>query len=240
MKLGNLVEFHISTNDAGSSLSFYKLMGFSEIAYGKKPFKWIVLSDGNLNIVLGESEFSGLVYYAGDMQKKASEIEGKGIEYVNKDMQLGDTWYKVVKDPNDFLISLVEDDPAYFKEIEKNDYESRGKFTEISILSKKIKDSEEFWKKFGFEINNKKGDAENPGVSLRDGEMGIGLYTKESCSHYFESPAITFSDKKMPAIIKDLKDNGLKFQEELKDDEGKLTGAIALSPEGQAFFLFST
>ena len=177
MKLGNQVEFHISTNDAGSSISFYKLMGFREIAYSKKPFKWVVLSDGNLNIFLGESEFSGLVYYAGDMQDKVSEIEGKGIEYVNQDMQLGDTWYKVVKDPNDFLISLVEDDPEYFKEIEKNDYEPRGRFSEISILSKKIKDSEEFWKKFGFEIKENKSDDGNAGISLRDGEMGIRLYT---------------------------------------------------------------
>jgi hypothetical protein len=238
MKLGNLFQLHISTNDAGSSISFYKLMGFTQLASIKKPFKQVVMSDGRLNILLAEDDFYGLEYYAEDMQEKAAEIEGKGIDYVNVDLQLGDTWYKVVKDPNDFLIGLVAEAPEYFNEIKNNDFEPRGSFREISILSEKKKESVEFWEKFGFEKKNDNG-AEGKGISLSDGKMGIGFYTRGSCSHYFEGPAIKLVDKNMQKIINDLKEAGLKFQEELKDNNGKLSGAIALSPEGQAFFLFS-
>jgi len=239
MKLGSLVQFHISTSDVARSISFYKLMGFQELAYSKKPYKWMVLSDGNLNIIFAEDEFEGLEYYDENMQEKMSEIEGQGIEYENKDMRLGDTWYKVVKDPNDFLIALVEDRPKYFSEASKNDYEPRGRFTEISIHSDKIKESVEFWQKFGYEITHDKREAENPGVSLSDGSMGIGLYSRGYFNHYFQGPAITFRDENMPAVIQNLKDDGLQFQEELKDDDGNLSGAVALSPEGQTFFLFS-
>ncbi len=239
MKLGSLVQFHISTNDAARSISFYKLMGFKELAYSKKPFKWVALSDGNLNLIFAEDEFAGLEYYAENMQKKVSEIEAQGIEYVNKDMQLGDTWYKVVKDPNGFLIALVEDRPKYFSEIAKNEYESRGIFTEISIHSDKIKESVEFWLKFGYEITQDNRDAEHPGVSMSDGSMGIGFYSRGYFKHYFQGPAITFRDKNMQAVIQGLKDDGLQFQEELKDKDGKVTGAVALSPEGQTFFLFT-
>ncbi len=239
MKLGNRAQFHISTNDVGRSISFYKLMGFKEIAYSKKPFKWVALSDGSLNILLAETEFYGLCYYSDDMQEKASEIEGKGIEYVNQNLQLGDTWYKVVRDPNDFLVSLIGEVPVYFDQAKVNEYEPRGTFYEIGILSDKIKESVKFWEKLGFEKSGKK---KNPGkqrVSMNDGSTRIGLYSRESSNHYFEGPALTFYDKKMSAIIQDLKDAGLEFQEELKDDKGKIINAVALSPEGQAFFLFT-
>jgi hypothetical protein len=43
----------------------------------------------------------------------------------------------------------------------------------------------------------------------------------------------------MHSIIQDLKDAGLEFQEEITDDNGKIINAVALSPEGQTFFLFT-
>lgn len=238
MNLGNLFQLHISTSDVGGSISFYKLMGFTELADSKKPYKWVLLSDGNFNILLAEDDFYGLEYYAEDMQEKAAEIEGKGIDYINLDLQLGSTWYRVVRDPNNFLVGLVADAPDYFNEIKNNEFEPRGSFTEISILSEKKKESVEFWKKFGFEKKDEN-DADRKSVCMSDGKMGIGFYTRGSSSHYFEGPAIKLVDKNMPEIIKDLKEAGLKFQEELNDNNGKLSGAIALSPEGQAFFLFN-
>lgn len=238
MKLGSFFQLHISTNDAASSISFYKLMGFTELASSKKPFKQVVMSDGNFNILLAEDDFYGLEYYAEDMKEKAAEIEGKGIDYVKVDLQLGETWYRVVKDPNDFLMGLVAEAPKYFDEIKNNEFEPRGNFAEISILSEKKKESVEFWEKFGFE-KKRENENEGKGVSLSDGKMGMGFYTRGSCSHYFEGPAIKLVDKNITKIIKDLKEAGLKFQEELEDNNGKLSGAIALSPEGQAFFLFN-
>ncbi len=239
MKLGNRAQFHISTSDVGRSISFYKLFGFKELAYSKKPFKWVALSDGNLNIFLAENEFYGLCYYSDDMQDKADEIEGQGIEYVNQDLQLGDTWYKVLKDPNDFMVSLIASVPEYFDEIDNNKFESRGKFYEISILSNKIKESVNFWEKLGFEKSDSKINVEKEGVYLNDGTIGIGLYSPGSREHYFEGPAFTFYDKEMHTIIQDLLDAGLEFQEELRDDSGRIINAVALSPEGQTFFLFT-
>ncbi len=239
MKLGGSSQFHISTNDVGSSMSFYKLMGFKELAFGKKPFKWVALSDGNLNILLAETEFYGLCYYSNEMQDKAAEIEGKGIEYVKKDLQLGDTWYKVVKDPNDFFVSLISEVPEYFNKVKNNEFEPRGRFSEIGIRSEKIKESIEFWKKLGFEKKENKSNEEEKKVSMNDGITGIGFYSPGSREHYFEAPALTFYDKKMHTIIQDLKEAGLKFQEEMRDDKGKIINAVALSPEGQAFFLFT-
>jgi predicted lactoylglutathione lyase len=239
MKLGDNSQFHISTNDVGSSISFYKLMGFKELEYSKKPFKWVALSDGNLNILLAETEFYGLCYYSKEMEKKAAEIEGKGIEYIKQDMQLGDTWYKVVKDPNDFLVSLIAEVPDYFNQVNNNEFEPRGRFSEIGIRSDKIKESVKFWEKLGFERKENKVNPEKKRVSVNDGKIGIAFYSPGSHKHYFEAPALTFYDKKMHMIIKDLKDAGLEFQEEMKDDNGKIINAVALSPEGQAFFLFT-
>jgi predicted lactoylglutathione lyase len=235
MKPGAFVQFHISTNDVGGSVSFYKLMGFKELANGKKPFRWVAVSDGNLNIFLSEEEFYGLGYFDKNMEEKASEIEGQGIEYVNKDLHMGDIWYKVVKDPNNFFIGLIEDTPEYLLNVNKNKYEPKGIFKEIGIVSDKIKESVEFWKKFGFKIKN---DSGKTSTSMRNGNMGIGLYKPGSSDHYFEGPALTFYDNNMPDIIRDLKDAGLDFQEEIKDNNGSLTGAVVLSPEGQTFFLF--
>jgi len=239
MKLSGKAEFQISTSDVGRSISFYKLMGFKELAYAKKPFKWVALSDGSLNILLAENEFYGLCYYSAEMEGKAAEIEGQGIEYVNRDLQQGDTWYRVVKDPNDFLISLVAELPKYFNEINKNEFEPRGKFYEIAIRSDKIKESVKFWEKLGFQKSDNQKNQKKQGVSLKDGTTRIGLYSPEGRSHYFEGPALTFYDKKMHSIIQDLKDAGLEFQEEITDDNGKIINAVALSPEGQTFFLFT-
>lgn len=239
MKLGNKAQFHISTSDVGRSISFYKLFGFKELAYSKKPFKWVALSDGSLNILLAEDEFSGLCYYSDDMQDKAAEIESRGIEYVNQNLQLGDTWHKVVKDPNGFLVSLISAVPGYFDEIIKNNFEPRGRFYEIGILSERINESVKFWEKLGFDKTDAMVNSEKEGVSLKDGTTGIGLYPPESIDHYFQGPALTYHDKGMHTIIQDLKDAGLEFQEEIKDESGKVTDAVALSPEGQTFFLFT-
>ncbi len=239
MKLSGRAEFQISTSDVGRSISFYKLMGFKELAYAKKPFKWVALSDGSLNILLAENEFYGLCCYSNEMEDKAAKIEGQGIEYVNRDLQKGETWYRVVKDPNDFLISLIAEVPKYFNEISKNEFEARGKFYEIAILSGKIKESVKFWQKLGFEKSDNKQNQKKQAVSLDDGITRIGLYPPGIRSHYFEGPALTFYDKNMHIVIQDLKDAGLEFQEEIKDDKGKIINAVALSPEGQTFFLFT-
>ena len=237
MTLGKNFQFQISTNDAGRSLSFYKLLGFQDIANGKKPFRWIFLSNGTLNIILAEEEFYGLTYFLEDMEEKVDEVKGKGIEFIRKDLKMDDRWYKVIKDPNDFLIAMVNDLPEYFTKINKYDFNPIGRFKEISLLSEKIKDSVEFWKKLGYEIQPDE-YAENSPISLNDGIMNIGLYSKNNNNHYFEAPAITLIDKNITEKIKELKEGGLKFQEELENKDG-ITGAIALSPEGQTFFLFN-
>jgi predicted lactoylglutathione lyase len=239
MNLGGRSQFHISTNDVGRSISFYELMGFKELADSKKPFKWVALSDGTLNILLAENEFYGLCFYSEEMEEKAAEIEGQGIEYVKQDMQLGDTWYKVVKDPNDFLVSLISEVPKYFNQVKISEFEPRGKFSEIGIRSDKINESVKFWEKLGFEKKENTINPEKKRVSMNDGTTGIAFYSPGSHEHYFEAPALTFYDKKMYAIIKDLKDAGLKFQEEMRDDNGTIVNAVALSPEGQTFFLFT-
>ena len=239
MKLGSKVQFHISTNDVGASVSFYKIIGFAEAAYGKKPFRWIMLADGELRLFLAENDFSGLSYHSDKMEEQVGEIRGKGIEFVKRDLKLGETWYKVVNDPNDFSIALVKDNQEYRVGKAREDFKPLGSFSEISILSKKIKESVEFWNKLGFKIIGRNGESDRTQVSLSDGNMGIGLYAKEECSHYFEAPAIKYISENMNKKIQELKDTGMEFQQEIKNDDGKVTDAILLSPEGQTFFLFS-
>ena len=59
MSLGQFLEFSVRTPDILESLAFYKALGFTELESGDIwSHKYVVVSDGILNIGLHDREFS--------------------------------------------------------------------------------------------------------------------------------------------------------------------------------------
>ncbi len=76
-------------------------------------------------------------------------------------------------------------------------------------------------------------------LAVEDGLMRIAFYLPGVLDYNFTGHAITYSSKTINQKIINLKSSGINFIKEVKDSTGKITDAVAISPEGQTFLFTS-
>ena len=68
--------------------------------------------------------------------------------------------------------------------------------------------------------------------------IAVAIYGTGASNHLFRNPSITYFEPDMADRISGLKQEGIKFVQELPDKEGIITNAILEAPEGTFIFLF--
>jgi hypothetical protein len=91
-----------------------------------------------------------------------------------------------------------------------------------------------WWQNVGFKVTTR----QKTWCTLDDGKMKIGLYEKGSCPHVFRNPSLTYFESDMAERIEQLRQRGIMFVQG-EGEIGMKGHAIAESPDGQYFFLFT-
>ena len=122
--IGRFLEFSVRTDDILESLSFYKLLGFSERETSDAwSHRYAVVSDGVLSIGLHEREFDSpaLTFVKPDLAKRARKMTDRGFEFSH--MQLGDEAFNELRfsDRDRHALMMLEARTFYGDEEDDND-----------------------------------------------------------------------------------------------------------------------
>ncbi len=236
-RLGDGFQITVGTNSIVKSFPFYEALGFTKVAKNAESYNWLLLTDGLIKLLLHQDKFTGVGYFADDMDKRAVEMKQNGFKFISYKLKLNQ-FYEVFKDKNDFYLSLIKQNVAEMYKPEGKSHSNCGKFREIRIISADIKTSAEYFTDLGFEITQ---DSSNSKyfIAVEDGLMRLAFYLPGTLAFDFSGHAITYSSKTINQKIINLKSRGINFIKEIKDSTGKITDAVAVSPEGQTFLFTS-
>jgi hypothetical protein len=228
MKFGHIafVTFY-STNTVATG-QFLGTLGFSTIASDDES---TLLTDGNLYFDLRRAEKNKtmLSYCVHDVTNAVEMAQNLEIDIVEKSPH-----HVIVREPNGLLILLAGPDVVSLRDFEKKPSSLCGTFYEASLETNDVDRSIVWWQNVGFKVTAHK----DTWCTLDDGKIMIGLYKKGNCPHLFRNPSLTYFEPDMGERIAELKKEGIQFLQEEKEI-GMKGHAIAESPDGQYFFLFS-
>lgn len=219
--------------------AFYTKLGFRKVDEGNAPHFWVMLSDGGLVLDLYEDAsgkgFGGVGYFSANGDKVIKALHAEGAPF-DLNYSFAKHGFEVLVTPNQLRISIARMHPEKLPELGEHSA-AAGRFYGLSLLSKDLVADETFWRKLGFE---QKAFGNNSCTVLSDGLLRIGLYKREACPHYFEGPTLTYFGRTVYQDLAALEQTGIKFHEKpMPGPGGRLDNAVLLSPEGQAFFLFT-
>jgi catechol 2,3-dioxygenase-like lactoylglutathione lyase family enzyme len=172
-KLSDVNAFTIATHDLEKSLSFYQLLGFSELWRSDFPFSLIMISDGAIQIMLrqGEEPYIALTYYVREMDKVIAGLEADGINFLQKPKESDMIKRYMIQSPDGVIISLVtfvdgftqppgptmlNTPPADFSNPEKYVNKTCGLFGEFAHPVDDLEKSISYWEKLGFKAHSQK------------------------------------------------------------------------------------
>jgi predicted lactoylglutathione lyase len=238
-RLGDKVLYTTGVKSLEKSEKFYAALGFLKVDEGNAPHFWAMYTDGGLILNLYEDAtgkgFSGVGYFSayGDAIIRALHAEGAPFDI---NYAFAKDGFEVLATPNQLRISVTRMSADQLPELGERTANA-GRFYGISLLSKNLQADEAFWRQLGF---TDKQFGNSSCVVLSDGLLRIGLYKREACPHYFEGPTLTYFGRTMYQDLAALERKGIKFHEKpMPGPGGRLDNAVLLSPEGQAFFLFT-
>jgi hypothetical protein len=236
-RLGDGFQITVGTNSIVSSFPFYETLGFTKVAKNAESYNWLLLTDGLIKLLLHQDKFTGIGYFADDMDKRALEMKSNGFKFISYKLKLNQ-FYEVFKDKNDLLVSLIQQNVNEMYKPEGKSHSNCGKFREIRIITENIESSVDYWTQVGFEVAQEN-NASKKVTAVEDGLMRIAFYQPGIMDFDFAGHAITYSSKTINQKIINLKSSGINFLKEVKDSSGKITDAVAVSPEGQTFLFTS-
>jgi catechol 2,3-dioxygenase-like lactoylglutathione lyase family enzyme len=245
-KLGDVSAITLTTPDLEQSLSFYQLLGFSEVGRNTFPFPWIQISDGSLLITLRKdhSPLASLTYYCKNQEQVINELEEMSIVFEIKPGPADFVKNYIFKSPDGLVIRIVSYVPGFtqptgptavnfaqedFFNPEKYPNPSCGIFGEFAHPVKDLQTSVEFWGKLGFDCLSRYA-MPYPWAIMSDGLSIVGLHQTND----FDYPVITYFAADQAQKIARLKEQGVI------DYTEKGRGSITLNtPEKQHINLFA-
>ncbi len=230
--LGRFLEFSIPTTDIIQSLGFYKLLGFQELETGDAwSHKYIVISDGELNIGLHDGKFEGpaLTFVHQDLARQARSMSDHGFDF--QYLKVGEDVFNELGflDSDKNMITMIEartfalaDDDA--------DNSLCGRWFEISLSVKDAMRAARFWAPLAPELLRLR---EEPTTHMRfnAAEMSLGL----SESIALNGPSLCFRCDDKDAVWTAIAQHGFTFKE-FPGFEGAFMALQA--PEGTMLYLF--
>jgi len=233
MKSGNAAQIAICVSRLEDSIPFYAALGFKKVDEDIQPNRWILITDGVIQILLSESpqQYTALYYISPDAPTRVAELVNQGLRPSALIDNLNEPYQALFFDPSRFGIMLIQHDTYFIPEGEV--LANCGRFGELSIPVTDLAFSINYWLRLGFECVYQ-AQQPYPIAIMSDEIIHIGLHQTNN----FTKPTLTYFSHQMPQIIQELKQEGLIFSQELLNNSGVVSNAVLHSREGQPFFLF--
>jgi predicted enzyme related to lactoylglutathione lyase/catechol 2,3-dioxygenase-like lactoylglutathione lyase family enzyme len=231
MKLGKSTILTLAVTDIGTSIAFYEKMGFSTLA--RNP-GGAIMADGQIRLSLQQGDFPSpaITYFTPEVSSVVHELKQAGIEPFHQEEESGTVMEAGLIDPNGQPVMVVqlEADPL----VPPMQKAKCGIFGEFSIPTRDIHSSLAFWEKLGY--NRIGGDDVKPypWAIASDDLFIIGFHQNPE----FTSPSLTYFARDMAERIKLVKDAGVEFISESRNDQDQVIQAFAKSPDGQLISMF--
>jgi len=228
MKPGNQVIITFYATIPHKTLGFCRLLGFKELV---KKNDVIILTDGIGLFEIKPSSINSTVitYLTGNAQEKKEM--GRNLELSVEEISENEFRFS---DLNGIYFAVREGKKEEYGEPEGKPISICGTFREVSVETNDRERSVQWYENIGFKVTAR----EKNYTTIDDGKIVISLYKRGTCPHKFKNPSLTYFEPDMKKRIAELKKRGIKFIQEEKEI-GMEGHAIAESPDGQYFFLFS-
>lgn len=230
--LGRFLEFSIRTQDIIESLSFYKLIGFTEQEIGDVwPHKYAVVGDGALYIGLHDREFDGpaLTFVQPDLARRARSMADHGFDFIFMHLDEDVFNHIALKDRDRHQVTMLEA-RTFTGNDELDDDSVLGTWFEISLPVRDAVRSARFWAPVAPNLLRMR---EEPTVHMRFdvGDAALGL----SESIALNAPSLCFICRDKEALFATIERHGLPH-EKFPGYEGAFVALRA--PEGTMLFAF--
>ena len=229
---GRFLEFSIRTPDIIASLSFYKLIGFTDREIGDVwSHKYAVIGDGILNIGLHDRDFEApaITFVQQDLAKHARSMADHGFDF--SVMQLDEDAFNELglTDRDGHMVSMLE--ARTFTGNDEYDNDSMlGAWFEVSLPVRDAVRSARFWAAVAPKILRMR---EEPTVHMRFDVGGAPLGLSESIA--LQAPSLCFRCPDKEALFAAIERHGLAH-EKYPGYEGAFVALRA--PEGTMLYAF--
>jgi hypothetical protein len=233
--IGRFHEVSVYAPDPIASLAFYERLGFAQVTTGEAfPYPYAAVGDGRLTIGLHGRELpqSPLpAFVLPDLRHELEAIERLGVDILER--RLGDDVFNearlAVGGQSLRLLEARTHSPPPFGPGETS---RLGWFEELALPAADMNGAVQAWERLGF-VPAEESEEPFPHVGLTSDSLNVALADPAILG----SPALVFTDAKMPARIAKLADSGFEF---LRRPVGTLDlsrSAILVAPEGTRLLL---
>lgn len=230
--LGRFLEFSVRTADIRESLSFYKLLGFTECESGDVwTHRYAVVSDGVLCIGLHDRVFDApaVTFVHHNLAKRARKMTDHGFYF--SFMQLGEDVFNElgIADHDGHMVTMLE--ARTFTGLDEFcDDSLLGTWFELSLPARDAVRSARFWASVAPNLLRMR---EEPTTHMRFEAGGIALGLSESIA--LSAPSLCFRCPDRDALMHALQKNDLPHQK-FPGYEGAFVAVTA--PEGTVLYGF--
>lgn len=230
--LGRFLEFSIRTPDIIESLSFYRLIGFSDREIGDVwTHKYAVVGDGILDIGLHDRDFNApaVTFVQQDLAKHARSMTDHGFDF--RFMHLDEDVFNELglPDRDGHMVTLLEA-RTFTGSDEFDDDSILGTWFEVSLPVRNAVRSARFWAAVAPNLLRVR---EEPTTHMRFDAGGIALGLSESIA--LKAPSLCFRCHDKDALFAAIARHGLAH-EKFPGYEGAFVALQA--PEGTTLYAF--
>lgn len=230
--LGRFLEFSIRTPDIIESLSFYRLIGFSDREIGDVwTHKYAVVGDGILDIGLHDRDFDApaVTFVQQDLAKHARSMTDHGFDF--RFMHLDEDVFNelALPDRDGHMVSMLEA-RTFTGSDEFDDDSILGTWFEVSLPVRNAVRSARFWAAVAPNLLRVR---EEPTTHMRFDAGGIALGLSESIA--LKAPSLCFRCHDKDALFAAIERHGLAY-EKFPGYEGAFVALQA--PEGTTLYAF--
>lgn len=230
--LGRFLEFSVRTPDIIESLSFYKLIGFTEREIGDVwPHKYAVVGDGILSIGLHDREFDSpaIAFVQHDLAKRARSMTDHGFDF--RVMHLEEDVFNELglADRDGHRVTMLEA-RTFTGSDEFDDDSILGTWFEMSLPARDAVRSARFWAAVAPNLLRMR---EEPTTHMRFDVGGAAVGLSESIA--LKGPSLCFRCHDKEALFAAIERHGLPH-EKFPGYEGAFVALQA--PEGTMLYAF--
>lgn len=230
--LGRFLEFSVCTPNIIKSLSYYKLIGFTEREIGDVwTHKYGVVSDGILNIGLHDRVFDApaVTFVHHNLAKRARKMTDHGFDF--SFMRLGEEVFNELglADRDGHMVTMLE--ARTFTGVDEFDDDSiLGTWFELSLPVRDAVHSARFWASVAPNLLRVR---EEPTTHMRFEAGGMAIGLSESIA--LNAPSLCFRCHDKQALLDAIDKHGLEH-EKFPGYEGAFV--VLIAPEGTRLYAF--
>jgi catechol 2,3-dioxygenase-like lactoylglutathione lyase family enzyme len=235
--LGRFHEIGIATDDIQKSVEFYERLGFTQATTTDTwSHPYGVLTDGRLFIGLhqqrGTPSSPSLTFVLPGITSRLSGFENLGVALTS--CKTGDDVFNEISflDPFGQPVTVLEARTYSPVAREPEEVSLCGYFNEISMPVRDFEAAKLFWEPLGF-VATEESDVPYVHLPLTSDHLDIAFHRPRT----FDVPMLVFRDPDMPIRIAQLREQGVRFSDELPRGLDPTDNALIESPDGTHLLL---